>query len=380
MASSLHCVVLLRHTRSKFGVLSAMTDGLCSALDRAGIQTFVIDRLNIDTLADEIKRLAPDCTLGVNISVSEHLLFYPLNIPHVAFYVDTLVHYLPGIFERPHSISLIADGQSEKLFQTLGGRRSHWFPHAIAKETVDRARSEEPIPLDKRPFDVCLPGSYLDHREPLEHLGVDLADRRLLLDLVQRALFDLSFPFFAEVFSLAEQRGLDPVVVGTALESVLRGLDRERLIKSLPQRTVNIFTSAEDAVRWLKVSPNSLFRPSVDFQELFDLCAHSKVVLNSVPSIRPGYHERLLLSLASGAITVTERGRVPSWLVERGRVVEYDTASMETLQERIHEAEGRPYDRMAVLEYLDKEHTWDVRLHMALPAIEREIQESKDNR
>ena len=74
-------VALLRHTRSKFGVLSAMTDGLRSAFERAGIRASVIDSIDADTLGEAVRQLAPDCTFGVNISVSEQLLFYPIHIP-----------------------------------------------------------------------------------------------------------------------------------------------------------------------------------------------------------------------------------------------------------------------------------------------------------
>ena len=368
-------VALLRHTRSKFGVLSAMTDGLRSAFERAGIRASVIESIDADTLGEAVRQLAPDCTFGVNISVSEQLLFYPIHIPHVTLFVDTVVHYTPSVFDRPHSIVLMVDQQSEGLFRSLGGKRGHWFPHAIAQETLDRAVAEEPIPLEDRPYDICLPGSYLDPRRPMENLNIDPVKKSLFQDLVQRALSDFSIPFFTEWFYAADRMGLDPFVVGVALESVLRGIDRERLIRSLSKREVTIFTSDEDAVLWKKTNPTCRFHPQVDFRGIFDLCCRSKVVINSAPHIRPGYHERLFLSLAAGAITVTERGRLPQWVVDRGRVVEYDTASLDTLADRVREAEKRPYDREAVLKWLANEHTWDARLQKMRPAIEQDIQE-----
>ena len=81
--------------------------------------------------------------------------------------------------------------------------------------------------------------------------------------------------------------------------------------------------------------------------------------------------------MASGAITVTERGRLPHWLVEQGRVVEYDSGSLATVPDRLREAERKPYDRERVLKWLSMEHTWDVRLRKVLPEIERDVFEIK---
>jgi hypothetical protein len=372
-------VALLLHEQSKYGVLSAMTEDLASALERAGIRVSVLRHVDAESIPQEVERLAPDCTWAVNISVSEHLGLYPFGTPHVTLSVDSLLHFLPAAFERSHSVWLFVDSQSHELFQSKGGKRSHWFPHAIAQETVERALSEEPIPLSARPYDISLPGSYGEYRSSLASLQVDPATRRRLLDIVRRALAGLSFPLLAEGFLVAEQQGLDPVTVGQALELAVRGLDRERLIQGLSGRTINIFTTEEDAELWRREESARacLFHPAFNFRGLFDLCRRSKVVLNSAPHIRCGYHERLFLSLASGAITVTERGRVPQWLVERGRVVEYDTASLDTLAERVREAEGLPYDREGVLKWLAREHTWDARLRTIVPAIEQDLYELK---
>lgn len=377
--SRLHHVALLRHTQSKFGVLSVMIDELASALRRAGIRTSMINEVDSHSITRKVEELAPDCTWAVNIALSEHLLFFPLGIPHVNLSVDPLVYCPPSVFDKPHSVSLFVDSQSHELFTPRGGKRSHWFPHAIAQETLDTSLIKEPIPLEDRPYDICLPGSYLDYHTPLEALGVDASTKSALLAIAQRALADLSFPFLAELFSIAEQRGLDSFALGMVLGTVLRGLDRDRLLKSLSGRTINIFTTEIDAVQWCReaAAKACAFHPPVNFHSVFDLCGRSKVVLNSAPHIRLGYHERLFLSLASGAITVTERGRLPHWLVERGRVVEYDTDSLATLPDRLRETEGLPYDRESVLRWLVMEHTWDARLRKILPAIEHDVFEIK---
>ena len=59
-------VALLRHSQSKFGVLSVMMDELASALTRAGVRVSVIDRVEARSITEKVEKLAPDCTWAVN--------------------------------------------------------------------------------------------------------------------------------------------------------------------------------------------------------------------------------------------------------------------------------------------------------------------------
>jgi hypothetical protein len=146
----------------------------------------------------------------------------------------------------------------------------------------------------------------------------------------------------------------------------------------LASRDVHIFTGIEDAELWARqeVAVGCHFEPAVPFKEVVDLCRKSKVVINSAPHIRQGYHERLFLSLASGTVTLVGKGHLlPSWLVETGRVVEYDSSSLESIDEKLCDAEKRLFDAENVLSWLEKEHTWDARIEQHLPEIERSVEQ-----
>ena len=350
-------IALIRNKVSKYGVLGAMTDSLASAFTRLGIEVSVYDP---DTAFEKICDSLPDCTWGINVFLGEDVFFRPFGIPHVNLSVDTLLYSPASALNAPHSTKLFVDNSSCEIMKSLGSEKTLWFPHAIARETIDEIR---PLPLNERPYDVSLIGSYFPKGEEIPPP---------LSKLIEQGLESLSFPFL--------QRAIEAVKTSAplklcALEIALRRADRERIIKVLRGRQIHIFTGIEDAATWAKEEPDQhySFHPPADFREAAKLCCLSKVVINSSPHLRPGYHERLFLSLASGAITLVERGRLPSWLVEEGRVVEYDSASLESVPGRLIEAQRRPYNREKVLTWLSSEHTWDARLQNLLPKIERLI-------
>ena len=149
--------------------------------------------------------------------------------------------------------------------------------------------------------------------------------------MAERTLDDPSFVLLAQALSymqqtpsvreVLEKRQLPPFFLANSIERYARGLDRERLLVALKGRSVHIFTEKEDAIHWSKeeAAHGCRFNPPVPFDEVVDICRMSKVVINSVPHIRKGYHERLFLSLASGAVTLVRRGlELPSWLRRPG--------------------------------------------------------------
>jgi hypothetical protein len=374
-------IALIKNEESKYDVLGAMTEDLAAAFTRKGIRAPIYEVVGEDygALAEKIRRNLPDCTWGINTALDEGFLFRSSGVPHVDLSVDSCLHNLPWGLHLPHLVQLFIDETSVDLFSSYGAKRIHWFPHAIAQETIDKVRSSPSIALEDRPYDVTLLGSHYPGSEWLDR---PLNGKKVLWPLkrvIDGALADLSFPFISEALNciadIPQLEDVDALGLITALELVLRGVDRDRLLHVLRGRDIHIFTGVEDAAEWMRAlsAQGSTFHPPVDFRDVIHICCQSKVVINSFPHIRKGYHERLFLSLASGAITLVERGRLPAWLVAEGRVVEYDGSSLESVPQRLIEAQSRPYNREKVLSWLSAEHTWDVRLQQLLPVIEADL-------
>ena len=188
-------------------------------------------------------------------------------------------------------------------------------------------------------------------------------------------LEDPSYPFLADTVStieetpsvrlLLEEQSVLPAQLVNSVERYVRGLDRERLLSTFGDRRVHIFSTKED---WKIVRPNYVFHEPVPFDQACDICSQAKVVVNSVPTIRCGYHERLFLGLAAGATIVSSQIDLPQWVVASGGVVTYRTSTLPNVQERLAACEGRQ-SREEILNWLEKEHTWDVRIKKTFPGI-----------
>jgi hypothetical protein len=293
--------------------------------------------------------------------------------------VDSPLHNIFWGKNLQYLVQLFVDEASLDLFPSYGAQRVHWFPHAIAQETIDVVRAQALTPLESRPYDVVLIGSYYPGSAWLDRSFDGKKVLQSLRKVIDEALSDRTFPFIHEALNciadIPQLKNVDILGLLTALEIVLRGVDRERLLHVLQGRSVHVFTGVEDASKWKRdvSAKGCTFHPPVDFRDVIHICCQSRVVINSFPHIRNGYHERLFLSLASGAITLVERGRLPDWLIEEGRVVEYDSASLEGIPQKLIEAQSRPYNRERVLSWLSAEHTWDVRLQRLLPTIEADL-------
>ncbi len=388
-------VVLFDHPVSKYGVLGQMIRDMQKAFERRGIHAVIqeVHTKGPEELLEILRRKTPDCTWSMNTFVDERWFYYPLGVPHVDVAVDSVVYSSPSIFSQPSTVSLFVDKTSCDLFSAYSDRPVHWFPHGIAREAIDRVRSSPIIPLHRRPYDVVLIGSCIDHRrvykawEPL--FAPD--DVAMFTSLAERALEDPSCVLLAEalayiertpsVVDVLQKTNLSPFTVAGLIERYARGLDRERLLTALKGRSVHIFTDVEDAVVWSKEpsAAGCLFTTPVPFDQVVDICRMSRIVINSIPHIRKGYHERLFLSLASGAVTLVRKGiSLPAWLTATGRVVEYESHALADVVPRLAEAEQRHYDVEKILSWLDAEHSWDARLTQYLPEIEKSIAALRD--
>jgi spore maturation protein CgeB len=383
-------VVLFLHPSSKFGVLGQMCQDLKSAFERKGVRAVIREFGTGDPsiLIEQVRQDNPDCTWSFNTIVDERWFYYPLGIPHVDLSVDSVTYSSPATFTQPSVVSLFVDKVSCDLFSTYSDNPVYWFPHGISLDTIDRVRSSKEVQLQDRPLEAVLIGSFIDYRGEKRAWDVlfDSSDVSAFVSMAEKALEDPSFLLLEKsldymqhtpsVKQLLEARELAPFLLANSIERYARGLDRERILLALKGRDVHIFTGKEDAAVWAteESAKNCIFHDPVPFNEVMNVCAMSKVVINSIPHIRKGFHERIFLSLASGAVTLFSRGPAfPSWVGKEARVVDYTSDSLQDLPVRLHDAESRPYEREKILQWLIADHSWDARLKQHLPEIEKSI-------
>jgi hypothetical protein len=380
-------IALFNHPKTRYGVLAQMTKDLEKALVRRGVDAKTYDWQSVDDVLDVVKRVRPDCTWSINVFVDETMFYLPYGIPHVYLSVDALTYCHPSLGQMPHLVPLFVDKSSSNVFNLRSVAPSYWFPHAIAKETVDSFRDRKGS-FQERPYDVVLLGSYLDHEQELRLWSSIFSPRDvdLLVSFAERILGDSTTSFLPGALILIEESpsifhtisslGLSSSHLANSVERYIRGLERERVVEALSGRTIHIFTEEQDIAQWSKkpYARSCVFHESVPFSEINHICAQAKFVINSSPSIRTGYHERLFSGLAAGATVIASRiNLLPKWLEESDAVIFYTTDTLSELPRALVKAESTSRDQEKILTWLEHEHTWDARLQNLLPTIERAV-------
>lgn len=362
-----------------------MTSDLHKALCRKGIDATICEWKSADDLVAYVRETKPDCTWSFNVMLEPELCFHPFGVPHVYVSVDAITYCHPCIAELPHLVCLFVDSSSVALYNQESAYTSYWFPHAISQEVLEERR--EQVPFEDRPYDVTLLGSYIPYEKELEFWKAAFPSEVVaaFLELSEKCLSDGNFMFLQEMsaFFLTHPElvytiktlGLFPHNVANSVERYIRGKDRERLLKTLEGHNIHIFTDEQDICHWAAMPylHNATFHTAVPFDRVAQVCSQSKIILNSVPTIRKGYHERLFLALASEAVVVTSPVDLPSWLGDEGYVVKYDAESCSTLEQRISSALKFPKNFKKIRNWLLQHHTWDARLSSHLPSIEADV-------
>ncbi len=379
-------VLLLQHHQSRYGVIPSMIEHLKEGLKQIGVEAHISDCSSYEQVIFDIEQYEPDCTWSINISVDKEFFYLPYGIPHVQLILDIAETSLSK--DKSHLVLLCIDKTSANLFGFKKSALTYWFPHAISCDDLDAFRSRPFISLDQRSYDIVLLGSCLDY-EKEKSMWKSLFSTSIVQSLDQmaeRALEDPSFLLYVDVLasiestpsilSILQTHNLDVWDLINSIERYMRGLDRERLLHSFPGRTTHLFSCEQDIPNWVHNCPNVILHKEIPFSDVADLCSQTRIVLNSIPMIRNGFHERLFLGLASGAVMVTTKlPLLPSWLEDSGALVSYTTSSMATLSKRVYEAEKKERNQEEIFQWLECEHTWKARLQKLFPEIDKNVQD-----
>lgn len=365
-------VLLLQHTKSRYNVLASMTQSLHKALRRQGVDATLFEDWSKGPhgVVECVENEGFDFTCAINIAVPDSFLYDRLGVEHIYLSVDSFAHMPREIAQMQHGVVLFVDECSRDLFSKRHTIPAYYCPHAIAKESIQNVC----IPTHKRPFDVVLLGSFIDYEAELTMWkGLFRAsDVEGLLSLAERALEESSFLFQAEAFRYVEKtpeillkldkNGLSISDLVASVERYIRGVDKKNVLRALQGRDIHIF-SEEGAERWNTYAPHCICHPPVAFSDIGEVLSQAKIVINSTPSIRQGFHERLFLGLNCGATVLTSQlSHVPAWLEEKGLVVGYTKGSLSHIQERITSPQRNEAFAGEIWSWLEKEHTWDVRV------------------
>jgi len=387
---TLHTVVFLQNKKSQAGVLQAFTEGLQEAFNRLGVTTasYDFEAFESGKCISEIAARNADCTIGFNILLPEDSPLSQLKIPHYAPLCDSATYY-PELRLSNHMLASFMEQDSYGFLKRLGVENIFFLPHAISGALLSQK-------VHKRDLDVVMAGSFINPEAICKVWDEQLSAKSVqaMLDIAERVLASSQLSHLQAFTELVEEHGdfekellskkLDFYSQLNMLEVYIRNTDRLRIVQNIENYTVHIFCSSAFQLNWqkaLKGQKNIQFHDEVSFKDLGTIFSRAKAIINSIPTIKRGLHERLLLALASGAsvlgnenVFITSQLQAPKALLNI-LSPNYKNANA-MLDETFDNEEARLADVFSTHKIIKEHHTWDVRaktLMTTLPPFLRRL-------
>ncbi len=372
----------------QYGVQGVFSEGLQEAFEQLGVASslFSYKELGDGLVIGALLRTNPDCTAGFNVTVAKHSPLEPLGIPHLSMIVDSAT-YFPELLQNPNAIVSFVDEDSVGFFKMLGKKYVFHLPHAIDNNALTEQNAN-------RDLDVVMCGSYIDSSEILATWKSLLSPKMVLrlVEVAETVLASTHISHLKALVGLIERRddfekellekSIDYFDLANSLDQYIRGVDRIGILEAI-ERPVHIFGAKKDEDLWSKSISNPkklIFHGEVPYKEMSAILRRSRIVINSFPMFKRGLHERVLLSLASGASVVgsdniymqkcfgVTPALMPSTFPDYAKVnVLIDAA--------LKDEDARFSAVVATHDTIRAEHTWDVRAKTLLEKIPSMLEE-----
>ncbi len=366
------CINIIENVSSRYGALDHFQKKLQEAFHRAGISShsFNLQKQTEEEISLAFQKNRPDYTIGFNVIISGHAFQQSPDIPHIALLVDPLWQF-PELFSAPNVIPAFVEKDSALLF----GKESLYLPHAIEPKAL-----QSPL-NDKREFEVVLPASFIDSDKELRDWNrgfskktvetlCAIAEEVLTSEATLLKAFSKSYPAIQEE---VDSKQIPTLMLLSSLSTYIRGEDKKRLLAALKNFDVHIFCSKEDGTKWKSIGKVHIHE-AVPFPKLSTIYQKSKIVLQSSPQMKHGFHERLFMALAYGAsvLSMSNSFYNSTFGINRANIAitQYKDAPSK-IQEILLNEEKRLKDVQAAREVIAKSHTWDNRVQELLDQLNK---------
>lgn len=272
-----------------YGTTVHFARGLAEALKRQGAETrlFWIGEGHFYHAFYTMMGDPPDLTCSFSdISLQKKPLGELWHIPHLSILIDPAIYFLHQLKGDYSYISCVDENDCD-FIRALNFSRVFFFPHGVeANLKTD--------PHKNRPFDAVFFGTCLDYEAIAERWG---ENRELLTAASERVLNSSEVSILQALVELGVEEERLPLF-HYEVDTYTRGKERVELIKECP---ASIWGNGP----WKKYLPECELHPPVSFEETLNIMKQSKVVLNSSPRFKRGFHERILYAYLCGAAVYT---------------------------------------------------------------------------
>lgn len=374
---------LILPMRSQFGVLHHFTTKIYEALLRIGYECRLIKADDAFTLCCQDP---PDLTIAYN-GVPEKLpgiyLCDLIERPHLCCLVDLAYRYF-HLLDSPYMIMGCNDSFSLELLQCGKFLNHLFFPPAVDNELFI-SEIDQP-----RPYEVTLFTTFIDcekrHKEWKDKFPL------YVLKAMEEAVeitFSDNRTSFVEAFYTAlnvlykkgeipSQAQLPFSQIFEQLELYVRGKQRIDLVEAIREAHIHIFDATIDERSWesyLGKRSNITYHPSVSYQEHLQIMKQSKIIISSSPHLKKGGPERVLNSLACGALPITNEGvYLQELFKDQQDLLFYPQNDLSGVSDQIDFYLKNEDKRLAIVKSGKKKvkenHTWDRRVAQLLPDLQ----------
>jgi glycosyltransferase involved in cell wall biosynthesis len=294
-----------------------------------GVSTRLItppaDKTKPQQFIDELVHSPPACTFCINGILpdkEENFLADLLQIPHVAYIVDTPTVYY-SLCNSDFTLIASIDQEFQNIFSEIKGGNVFFLPGA-APNYVD------PVPaIQDRSIDVLMVPHLIDPIKIKEDWFQTYPKKfvEFLIDSAETALnlkhesFTTAFLQGWDIFSPQEQQEFTqhrslPLI--HELEMYMRGVDQIEILKSFEGMDVELLIPHGTKAAWQKIlkelSANFSFVEGVDFDTIFHKLKESKIFIHSSPQIKYGSDGWPFVALLGGCYVFTTKN---NWLDQR---------------------------------------------------------------
>jgi len=368
---------------------------LCEALNRAGVETDIIDVKESQLKSTSIQRIhsfQPDFTASFNsfepLEGKQYMWDF-LEIPHLSMLVDPSL-YSVNLIDSPYSVISCVDQIDCQSIASQGFSRVFFLPHAVEADLLKEERRQPK-------YDVVFFGTCYDYE------SMQKSWREELPGPIVKAL-ELAIEIFLSdhVTSLQQAlvaawnkagvspQGVNMIQLFYYLDHYTRGYDRVKLIRSIKEAKVHVFgeLSRDDSSAvngwdyYLKDCPNVTIHPAVDFSDSLSILKESKICLNSSPFFKCGTHERMFTGPACGALTISSNNTwIEKTFAEERDIVTYECIARDAVNEKVNFYISHDNERLAIVDEARKkigdEHTWDQRVLLLQEVMPQLLSQTK---
>lgn len=331
-----------------YGSTVHFAKGLSKALERLDVKTrlFWIDDGHFFHAFYAIQDDPPDLTCSFSdITADGRSLNELWNIPHLSILLDPAIYFLHQL-KGDRGWASCVDAGDCRFLHSLGFSKSFVLPHGVEAALK--------TPIDQlRPYDTVFFGSCIDYEEVeaswKEKYGAQA--HKTLFEAAERVLSPEGISILQALIDLGAKE-IDLPLFHHEVDLYTRGKDRVCLIRSF--KGAHVWGSGP----WEKYIQTAAIHPPIPFEETIEIMKQAKIVLNSSPRFKEGFHERIFYALLCGSMPVTGQS---AWIEKHFKVgEELATYTYGNWENRV-EVKNAAQIAAKGQERVWHEHTWDVR-------------------